>query len=140
MIRLFAAPLFLALTAASPATPTVQVATGDWSQLPRLKTVGYDHLSMAIMSKVYEIGRQNRCQLPGQYGNHIDISISFAAQFTPQGKLVRLLVPQLNCPEAESWLGGTLLQSIQHGDFQPQTKNPNPEGWYRGDFNFYYEG
>ena len=91
------------------------------------------------MSKVYEIGRQNKCQLPGQYANHIDLSISFAAQFGTDGKLVRLLLPQLNCPEAESWLGGTLVQSIQHGDFHPGAV-PNPEGWYRGDFSFYYEG
>jgi hypothetical protein len=130
--------MLLSLVAASPAPPLVQVATGDWSQLPPLQVVSYAHLSSSIMSKVYEIGRQHKCQLPGQYGSHIDISISFAAQFTPEGKLVRLLVPQLNCPEAESWLGGTLLQSIQHGDFRPGAKNP--EGWYRGDFNFYYEG
>jgi len=37
------------------------------------------------------------------------------------------------------WLGGTLVQSIQHGDFRPGA-TPNPEGWYRGDFSFYYEG
>jgi len=139
MNRVFTAPLLLILAAAAPQAPTVQVATGDWSKLPALQHGDYNHLSTAIMSKVYEIGRQNRCKLPGQYGNHIDLSISFAAQFGPDGKLVRLLLPQLNCLEAESWLGGTLVQSIQHGDFQPATK-ANPEGWYRGDFSFYYEG
>jgi hypothetical protein len=139
MKRVFAAPLLLALAAASPAAPTVQVATGDWSNLPPLERAGYEHLSTAIMSKVYEIGRQNRCKLPGQYANHIDLSISFAAQFGPDGKLARLLLPQLNCPEAESWLGGTLVQSIQHGDFRPGPSK-SPEGWYRGDFSFYYEG
>lgn len=139
MMRFLAASLFLGLAAASPPAPTVQVATGDWSGLPALDRVGYDHLSSAIMSKVYEIGRRNRCNLPGQYANHIDLSISFAVQFGPDGKLVRLLLPELNCPEAESWLGGTLVQSIQHGDFRPG-RDVNPEGWYRGDFSFYYEG
>ncbi|HET9145371.1 MAG TPA: hypothetical protein VFN81_04695 [Sphingomicrobium sp.] len=139
MKNILAAPLLLALIAATPPTPTVQVATGDWSKLPALEHGDYNHLSSAIMSKIYEIGRQNRCKLPGQYANHIDLSISFAAQFGPDGKLARLLLPQLNCPEAESWLGGTLVQSIQHGDFRPG-RNVNPEGWYRGDFSFYYEG
>jgi len=139
MNKAVAAPLIFILAAAAPPTPTVQVATGDWSKLPALEHGDYNHLSTAIMSKVYEIGRQHKCQLPGQYANHIDLSISFAAQFGTDGKLVRLLLPELNCPEAESWLGGTLVQSIQHGDFRPGA-TPNPEGWYRGDFSFYYEG
>ena len=110
-------PMVLALAAAASSPPTVQVATGDWSQLPPLEVQSYAHLNSAFMSKVYEIGRQHRCKLPGQFGSHIDLSISFAAQFNPEGKLVRLLLPQLNCPEAEAWLGGTLVKSIQHGDY-----------------------
>ena len=139
MKNIFAAPLLLALIAATPPTPTVQVATGDWSKLPALEHGDYNHLSSAIMSNIYEIGRQNRCKLPGQYANHIDLSISFAAQFGPDGKLARLLLPQLNCPEAESWLGGTLVQSNQHGDFRPG-RNVNPEGRYRGEISYNYEG
>ena len=101
MNRILAAPLLVALAAASPSQPVVQVATGDWSQLPQLQPVSYDHLSMAIMTKVYQIGREHRCRLPGQSGNRIDMSISFAAQFGPDGQLTRLLVPAMNCPEAE---------------------------------------
>lgn len=140
MNRVSAVPLLFALVAASPAAPTVQVATGDWSKLPPLELISYQHLSSAIMSEVYEIGHQHRCRLPGQKGGHLDLSISFAAQLDPQGKLVRLLLPNLNCPEAEAWLGGTLVKSIQNGDYRPDAKAPNPEGWYRGDFSFYYEG
>jgi hypothetical protein len=66
------------------------------------------------------------------------MSVSFAAQFTQDGQLTKLLLPQLNCPEAESWLGGTLVQSIEAGDYRRVI--PNPEGWYRGEFNFHYEG
>ena len=138
MKRIFAAPLLAVLAAASPAQPTVEVATGDWSQLPQLEPVSYDHLSSAIMSKVYQIGREHKCKLPGQSANRIDLSISFAAQFDSNGQLKRLLVPQLNCPEAESWIGGTLVKSLQGGDFRRPVANP--EGWYRGDFSFYYEG
>jgi hypothetical protein len=138
MNRILAAPLLVALAAASPSQPVVQVATGDWSQLPQLQPVSYDHLSMAIMTKVYQIGREHRCRLPGQSGNRIDMSISFAAQFSPDGQLTRLLVPAMNCPEAESWIGGTLVKSLQGGDFRRPVNNP--EGWYRGDLSFYYEG
>lgn len=130
----------LALFAASAQAPVVQVATGDWSGLPRLQVISYDHLSTTIMTKLYEIGRQQKCQLPGHRGSRMDMSISFAAQFSPDGKLNRLLIPQLNCPEAEAWLGGTLVRSIGHGDFRPAQNDLNLEGWYRGDFSFYYEG
>jgi len=140
MKSIFAIPLVLGLSAAAPPPPLVQVATGDWSQLPPLERVGYDHLSSAIMSKVYEIGRTHRCQLPGQSGNHIYMSVTFAAQFSAQGTLRRLIIPQLNCPEAESWVGGTLVQAIEHGDYRPNAKSPNSEGWYRGDLDFHYEG
>lgn len=138
MNRILAVPLLLALVAASAEHPVVQVATGDWSQLPQLEAVSYDHLSMAIMTKVYRIARDHKCRLPGQSGNRIDMSISFAAQFGPGGKLRRLLVPAMNCPEAEAWIGGTLIKSLQGGDFRRPVDNP--EGWYRGDLSFYYEG
>ena len=138
MNRIFAVQLFLALLGAAPAPPRVEVATGDWSQLPRLEPLAYNHLSSAIMSKLHEIGRQHRCRLPRQSGSHIDVSISFAAQFSPDGQLTRLLLPALNCPEAESWIGGTLVQSLQGGDFKRPVNSPN--GWYRGDLSFYYEG
>ncbi|MFL6721455.1 MAG: hypothetical protein ACJ8FT_06590 [Sphingomonas sp.] len=138
MTKVFAAPMLFALLAASPPEPVVQVATGDWSGLPPLELVSYDHLSSTVMSKVYQIGRDHKCRLPGQSGNHIDLSISFAAQFTPDGQLKRLLLPQLNCPEAEAWLGGTLVQSLKGGDYR--RVGQNSEGWYRGDLSYYYEG
>ena len=138
MRKLLAFPLFAALVAATPPQPKVEVATGDWSQLPLLKFQGYDNLSSAVMTKLYEIRRQKRCQLPGLSSTQIELSVSFAAQFSPDGQLKRLLLPQLDCPEAEAWIGGTLVKSLQHGDFRPTGRNP--EGWYRGDLSFSYEG
>jgi hypothetical protein len=90
------------------------------------------------MSKVYRIARDHKCQFPGQSGSRIDMSITFAAQFGPDGHLTRLFLPQMNCPEAESWIGGTLVQSLEGGDFR--RPGQSPDGWYRGDFSFYYEG
>jgi hypothetical protein len=138
MKRLFAIPLLLALVAAAPPAPTVQVATGDWSNLPALKRNGYGHLSAAVMMKLYQIVREHKCRLPGQGGNRMDITFSFATQFNQQGQLQRLILPALNCPDAESWLGGTLLQSIQAGDYLPTGRSPG--GWYRGELSFEYDG
>ena len=131
-------PLAAALMAASPAQPVVEVANGDWSQLPALDFRGYDHLTSAAMSHIYRLGYEHKCRLPGMSGHHIDFNVSFAAQFAPDGQLSRLVLPKMNCPEAEAWLGGTLVQAIKRGDYR-RTEN-NPEGWYQGTFNFYYEG
>ena len=136
MKRLLAVPLLLALLAAS-APPKVEVATGDWSELPPLRFVGYDHLSTTVMAKINEIGRKQQCHFPGQRRNRTDLSISFAVQYAPNGALQRLLLPQLNCPAAEAWLGGALLQSIEKGDYRPTGENL--EGWYQGSFSFDYE-
>ncbi|HET9812595.1 MAG TPA: hypothetical protein VFP57_02925 [Sphingomicrobium sp.] len=138
MKRLLILPLLLGLIAASPPSPTVEVATGNWSNLPKLKRASYDHLSAAVMMKLYQIVREHKCALPGQKGIRMDITFSFATQFDGQGKLQRLILPALNCPEAESWLGGTLLQAIQAGDYVPS--GANDSGWYRGELSFEYDG
>lgn len=136
MKRLLSAPLLLALAAASAPQPLVEVATGDWSNLPALEIARYSHLSTAIMTKLNEIKRKHRCDLAGQ-GNNLDMSISFAAQFRPDGRLTRVLLPPLHCAEAESWIGSTLVQSLEGGDFV--RRENNPEGWYRGNLSFYWE-
>ena len=135
MYRVIALPLLLALLAAS-APPRVEVATGDWSELPQLRFVGYDHLDAAVLTRIHEIVRTRQCQIPGQSGSRTDLSISFAVQYSPKGELQRLLLPRLNCPAAESWLGAALLKSIQKGDYR--SSGENPEGWYQGSFSFDY--
>lgn len=146
MVNLWAIPMFLSLAgpAQSPtiddAVPpaTVHVAIGDWEHLPPLKLRNYAHLSSSVMSRLYQIRREHKCSLPGSRKRQVDLSISFAAQYSPDGRLRRLLLPQLNCPEAEGWLGGTLLKSLRGGDYVPTGENLN--GWYRGELSFSYEG
>jgi hypothetical protein len=131
-------PLAFGLMAASPSQPIVEVANGDWSGLPALEFKGYNHLTSTAMSRIYRLGYERKCRLPGMSGHHLDFSASFAAQFAPDGQLSRLVLPKFNCPEAEAWLGGTLLQAIRSGDYRRTEENP--EGWYQGNFSFYYEG
>jgi hypothetical protein len=136
MKRFLAAPVLLALLAASPA-PKVEVATGDWSGLPPLKFVGYDHLSPKAIGKIDEIRRKHHCNLPGGAGDSTDLSVSFAVQYDQKGDLARLLLPRLNCPSAEAWLGAALLESVQKGDYR--STGENPEGWYQGRLSFQYD-
>jgi hypothetical protein len=138
MKRYLALPLVLALVAASAPPVTVQAATGDWSQLPQLSQRGYNHLNTKMMVRLHEIASKGECRLPGYLGNRLDLRLSFAAQFDPDGTLRKVLIPKLDCPEAEGIVGGALLEMMQGGDYKPTGKNP--DGWYQGSFTFAFEG
>jgi hypothetical protein len=138
MKRFLALPLVLTLIAASAPPVSVLAADGDWSQLPRLSQRGYEHLNTKMMVKLHEIATEGQCRLPGLLGKRLDLRLSFAAQFDPDGTLRQIVIPKLNCPEAEGVIGGALLEMMQGGDYRPTGKNP--DGWYRGSFTFAFEG
>ena len=126
--------LALGLTAGSASPVVVETATGDWSQLPRLKTLGSDHLHTKVMVRLHQIASQGQCSLPGYSAGRLDLRISFAAQYDPGGSLQRIILPKLNCPEAEGLIGGAVLEMMRGGDYRRTGKSP--EGWYRGQFTF----
>ena len=126
--------LILALTTGSPSPVSVETATGDWSRLPPLQSAGNDHLNTKVMVRLHEIASQGQCNLPGYSGRRLDLRLSFAVQFNPGGSFQRIVIPKLNCPEAEGIIGGALLEMMRGGDYRPTGKNP--EGWYRGQFSF----
>lgn len=130
--------LMLALSAETPAAPKVETANGDWSKLPSLKAWGYNHLDAKVMARLYEISSGGQCDLPGYSGDRLDMRLSFAAQFDSGGSLQRIVLPKLDCPEAEGIVGGALLEMMEEGDYRPTGKNP--EGWYRGQFTFSFSG
>lgn len=127
----------LGLTAATAPQVTVVTADGDWSRLPVLGQYGYDHLNTKVMVKLHEIVKHRECQLPGYVNGRLDFGVSFAAQFNPDGSLREIVIPKLNCPEAEGVVGGALLEMINGGDYRP--KGRAADGWYRGNLTFAFE-
>jgi len=138
MKRLLALPLFLATLAAAGPMPKVEVATGDWSQLPPLQSRNYDHLQSNVMQRLWEIAHTKTCTIPGYSIGNLDFRMSFAAQYNPDGSVARLIVPKLDCPEAEGILAGALVEMIQGGDYRPTGKSE--EGWYKGSLTFGFVG
>ena len=126
--------LLLAAVSVPAAAVTVERATGDWSKLPTLSQRGYDHLSQKMQAKLFEIAESKKC--PGFVLNQgrLDFRISFAAQYASDGSLERLVIPQLNCAEAESVAGGTVLEMLEAGDYAPKAKSA--KGWYQGELGF----
>jgi hypothetical protein len=137
MKTLWALSLLLAAMPAQAAPVTVESAIGDWSGLPQLSQRGYDHLSSQMMARLHEIAAARKCSALGLQGNRLDLRISFMAHFTPGGQITRLVLPKLDCPEAEGILGGAVLEMVAAGDYRPTGRNL--EGWYRGSLGFSFE-
>ena len=137
MKRFLAFALLLSpLAAPAPAaSPSVEVANASWAHLPLMRQRSNDHLSNKAISRIQEIASSRQCAIPG-LGNRglLSFDMSFAAQFSPDGTLNRIVMPKLNCPEAEGILGGVLLKMVQSGDYRPD--GSNQDGWYRGRLNF----
>ena len=137
MKRLLALPLFFAMIAAAPPTPKVEAVTGEWSDLPALQSRGYDHLHSNVMQRLGELASKRQCVIPGYSLRKLDLRLSFAVQYSPDGSLARLVVPQMNCPEAEGLIAGAILEMMQGGDYR--RVGTSPEGWYQGSLTFGYE-
>jgi len=135
MNRLWALSL-LVVAASTPlaAAVTVESATGDWSKLPTLSQRGYQHLSEKMQAKLFEIAESKQCPAFQLNQGRLDFRITFATQYASDGSLTRLVMPQLNCAEAQSVAGGALLEMLQAGDYAPTGKSRN--GWYQGELGF----
>ena len=133
--------LSLLLAAASvpaAAAVSIETANGHWSKLPQLSQRAYDHVREKMQAKLYEIAGSKQCPSFMLKYDRLDMRVSFAVQYAPDGSLTRIVMPKLDCPEAESVLGGTLLEMIQAGDYAPTGKSLN--GWYQGGLGFSFTG
>ena len=139
MNRLALIPLLLAATvaAASEPLPKVETATGSWNDLPRLESRGYSHLDSNAMQRIWEIAKERKCRIPGYVTGKLDMRLNFAVQYSPDGKLSRVILPPLDCPEAEGIIAGAVIDMVRGGDFL--RKGESPEGWYQGDLFFGFE-
>jgi hypothetical protein len=133
----------LCLVIAAASTPvaaavTVESATGDWSKLPVLSQRGYAHFNEKMQAKLFEIAEGKQCPAFQLTQGRLDFRITFATQYASDGTLSKLVIPQLNCPEAESVAGGAVLEMLQAGDYAPSGKSRN--GWYQGEIGFSFTG
>jgi hypothetical protein len=139
MKRLCTLSMLLAvISMPAAAEVSVQAANGDWSKLPQLNQRGYNHLSEKMQAKLYEIADSQQCPSFKLVQGRLDLRITFAVQYGPDGSLSKLIIPQLNCAEAESVAGGALLEMVQAGDYEPTGKSVN--GWYQGTLGFSFAG
>jgi len=138
MARFLALPFLLVTLAAASPTPNVEVVTGDLSQLPALQSRNYNHLNSKVVVRIWELAHTRICTIPGYSLGALDFRMSFAAQYNRDGSIARVVLPKLDCPEAEGILGGALVEMIQGGDYRPKARSE--KGWYQGKLTFGFQG
>jgi len=130
--------LLLGVIATPAAAVTVEAASGDWSKLPKLSQRGYDHLDEKMQAKLYEIAASKQCPAFGLKQDRLDLTVTFAVQYRPDGALDRLVLPRLDCAQAEGVIGGALLAMLEAKDYAPTGQSPS--GWYQGALGFAFAG
>ena len=130
--------LLAAISVPAAAEVAVETAAGDWRNLPQLSQRGYQHLSGKMQAKLFEIAEQKHCPSFQLIDGRLDFRVGFAVQYASDGSLARLVLPKLDCPEAEGVAGGALLAMIQAGDYAPTGKSST--GWYQGTLGFSFAG
>jgi hypothetical protein len=130
--------LLAAVSTSAAAAVSVETASGDWSNLPQLSQRGSNHLNEKMQARLFEIAESKQCPSFQLKGDRLDLQVSFAAQYARDGSLSRLVMPKIECAEAESIIGGALLEMTQGGDYAPSGNSP--AGWYQGALTFSFAG
>ena len=118
------------IAAASPAIP-VSVASGDWSNIPYAQQRGSLRVSTRTIEK-FEAALMGECNAAAANGR-LELTVPFLIRFGRDGSVQQVVVRRLDCPSAESLVGGAILQMARSGEFRPTGENLT--GWYRGQFS-----
>ena len=126
--------LALLLSALPASAQTVETAVGNWNKLPPAKERGVDTISPVAIVRIHQVIASGDCVIPGQSKRKLDMRVTFALQFSPDGALQRVVLPRLGCAEIEGIIGGAVLELTKAGRYAPTGKNET--GWYRGELSF----
>jgi hypothetical protein len=123
------------LAASSPAfSATVEVASGDWSAIPLVKSSDFPGMTPDAIARIRALIVSGECVLPGQSKRKIDMRIPFLIQFQPDGGVSRVVLSKVGCPKVEGIIGGVVLGLADQGAYRPT--GDNPAGWYRSEISF----
>jgi hypothetical protein len=138
MKTLFALPLLVAASTAGQAGVVVESANGDWSKLPQLSQNGYEHLSEKMQAKLFEIADSKQCPSFTLKQGRLDFRLGFAVHYDATRTVSRLVLPKLDCAEAEGVAGGAILEMLRAGDYS--AKGDTINRWYQGTLWFSFAG
>jgi hypothetical protein len=116
---------------------TVEVATGDWSNMPQLRRT-MESIDSNAVAAIYESVESGECVIQGQRKGKLDMSVPFLIKFDASGTPERLIIGKMGCERAEGILAGALLKLVDRGVYRPT--GARREGWFRSEVSFsHYE-
>ncbi|UZK64662.1 hypothetical protein [Sphingomonas sp. M1-B02] len=133
MTKIAIAAIALSLASTSALAQTVDVGTVNWSKLPALKE-REGRLNYADLATKVEGILKRGCKIPGQSARRFDITVPYAALVEPNGKVSRVVVSDMKCPELEVLVGHAAIARSDAGDFLPT--GADKASWYGGAINF----
>ena len=110
---------------------TVEVATGDWSNIPWAERRAFNIISGDAVERIHKSFADGSCKLRGQTRDRINLRVPFLMKFAPDGSVERIVVRKLGCPAVESVLGSSLLRQVKSGDYK--ATGQNDALWYRSE-------
>ena len=124
----------LLLAAAPAAAQTIEVASGDWRNIPPMRVQVGAAVDANAVAAIAEMVDRRECTIPGQRRGNLDMTVPFLVQYDAHGTIQRLVLHPLGCARAEGVLAGALLRLVQSRAFEPPG-GPH-EGWFRGEVGF----
>lgn len=126
LLALAAAVASMPLTAA-----TIEVASGDWSNIPEMTYKGYPRVPLEAALRIQESLASGECSVPGQSRQTFDLRVPFLVRFEADGAVDKLVLQRVGCDMIESVAGQMALKIVQAGGYKPG-RQKNATGWYRG--------
>jgi hypothetical protein len=133
MMKIRLLVIAFALSATAAAAQSVEVASGDWSNIPMVAKAKPIRMADRTMARIDDILEAKKCTRFGT-GKRVRIDVPFLVQFSGD-TAQRLVVRKIDCPELESLIGGTLVSHLREGLIKPTGENQT--GWYQSNFNYY---
>ena len=88
------------LGSAGASAQSVEVGTGDWTDLPWVYQEGHFRMTAAMVDRVHEIARQGTCTVPGMSARRLDLTVPVIIQFGAGNSVERLVVEEYGLPAA----------------------------------------
>jgi hypothetical protein len=124
----------LAAMAVPASAQKVEVAEGDWSKLPLLKSSRQIGLSSDVVDKIHGLVISGQCKIPNVSKRRIDMTVPFLVRFDANGGVEHVVVRKLGCDKAEGILAAVVLDWAKYGMIRSTAVDG--EGWYRSEISF----
>jgi hypothetical protein len=133
MIRILLAAS-AALFSQAALAQSVEVAEGDWSNIPAAGLAGGpDFISEKSMARIDKLVAAGKCPSVGDR-KFINLNVPILVQFDGGNQVQKIVVRRIGCPELEAIVGGIAAGRAKLGYYK--STGTNQAGWYRSEISY----